>query len=337
MVDQPPLVQALLTPQAYPHHPEKIELVQTHISLVFLTGDYVYKVKKPVNLGFVDYSTLEKRKHFCHQEVVLNRRGCPDIYLDVVPIAQEKGSIRVEGNGEVIEYAVKMRQLPQETTMEYLLKNNQVSREMVERVARRVSEFHRKAATSDVIAGYGDVHMVATNTGENFTQTEKYIGITIPRETYEAIRAYTEGFVRRNGPLFRQRMLDGRIRDCHGDLHAAHVCFTNDICIIDCIEFNERFRYADVASEIAFLAMDLDYRDRSDLAQHFVETYIEESGDTDILKLLRFYKCYRAYVRGKVESFRLDDPLIPAEDKEKAIAAASRYFDLAQSYTSKDN
>ena len=337
MTDQPPLVQALLRPQAYPHHPEKIELVQTHISLVFLTGDYVYKVKKPVDLGFVDYSTLEKRKHFCHQEVTLNRRGCPDIYLDVVPIAQEENGIRVEGNGEPIEYAVKMRQLPQETTMEYLLAHNQVSSQMVERVARRVAEFHRKAETNEAIASYGDVTMVATNTGENYTQTEKYIGVTISPEAFEAIKAFTEGFIRENGPLFNERMKDGRIRDCHGDLHAAHVCFTDGICIFDCIEFNERFRYGDVASEIAFLAMDLDYRDRPDLAQHFVETYMEETGDSDILKLLHFYKCYRAYVRGKVACFKLDDPHISADEKEKAIAVASRYFDLAQSYASKHN
>ena len=337
MVEQPPLVQALLTPAAYPHHPKKIELVQTQISFVFLTGDYVYKVKKPVDLGFLDYTTLEKRRHFCHQEVVLNRRLCPDVYLDVVPIIEEKGDISVEGRGEAIEYAVKMRQLPQERTMDHLLKNNQVTREMVEQVAQRLASFHQEAETNELIASYGDLDILVTNTEENFTQTEKYIGVTISPKKYDVIKSYTEAFLKENTALFRQRMRDDRIRDCHGDLHAAHVCFTDGICIFDCIEFNERFRFSDVANEVAFLAMDLDYHGRTDLSRHFVESYMEASGDQEMMKLLDYYKCYRAYVRGKVESFKLDDPLIPAEEKARVKDIASRYFDLAQSYIQKDN
>ena len=331
-MDQAALVQALLRPEAYPHRPQKVELVQTHISMVFLTGDYVYKVKKPVDLGFVDYSTLEKRKHFCHQEVLLNKRACPDIYLGVVTVVETNGGVSVEGSGDAIEYAVKMRQLPEHTTMEHLLGTNQVSGDMVERVARRVAEFHRKAETNDSIAGYGDVSMVGTNTGENFDQTERYIGVTISRDSYDAIRAYTEGFLQENGPLFRKRMRDGRIRDCHGDLHAAHICFINGICIYDCIEFNERFRYGDVASEVAFLAMDLDCRGRPDLSARFVEAYVAETGDRELVELLSFYKCYRAYVRGKVEGLKLDDPLVSAEEKERVAGIARQYFDLAASY-----
>ncbi|MGB2799800.1 MAG: phosphotransferase [Dehalococcoidia bacterium] len=337
MVEQPPLVQALLTPAAYPHHPEKIEMVQTQMSFIFLTGDYVYKVKKPVDLGYLDYTTLEKRKHFCHQEVILNRRLCPGVYLDVVPIIEDKGNISIEGRGEAIEYAVKMRQLPQERTMDHLLKNNQVTREMVEQVAQRLASFHQEAETNEMIASYGDLNILATNTEENFTQTEKYIGVTISPGKYDVIKSYTEAFLKENTALFRQRMRDDRIRDCHGDLHAAHVCFTNGICIFDCIEFNERFRFSDVANEVAFLAMDLDYHGRTDLSRHFVESYMEASGDQEMMKLLDYYKCYRAYVRGKVESFKLDDPLIPAEEKARGKDIARRYFDLAQSYIPKDN
>jgi len=337
MVEQPPLVQALLTPQAYPHHPKKIELVQTQMSFVFLTGDYVYKVKKPIDLGYLDYTTLDKRRHFCRQEVTLNRRLCPGVYLDVVPITEYKGNISIEGRGEAIEYAVKMHQLPQERTMDHLLKNNQVTREMVEQVAQRLASFHQEAETNDMIASYGDLNILATNTEENFTQTEKYVGVTISAEKYDTIKSYTEAFLKENTPLFRQRTKEGRIRDCHGDLHAAHVCFTNGICIFDCIEFNERFRFSDVANEVAFLAMDLDYHGRTDLSRHFVESYMEASGDQEMMKLLDYYKCYRAYVRGKVESFKLDDPLIPAEEKARVKDIARRYFDLAQSYIPKDN
>ena len=332
MAELPALVQALLTPEAYPHRPGEIELAQTQMSFIFLTGDYVYKVKKPVDLGYLDYTTLERRKHFCHQEVILNRRLCPETYLDVVTISQENGKFFIEGRGEAIEYAVKMRQLPQQRMMDNLLRDNQVTEEMIARVARRVAEFHQKAETNAEISGFGDLSMVVTNTEENFTQSEKYIGVSIPRERYDAIKSYTENFLKENTRLFRRRVEQGRIKDCHGDLHAGHVCFSNGLCIFDCIEFNDRFRYCDVTSEIAFLAMDLDYHGRSDLSQHFVLTYEKISGDQEMNQLIDFYKCYRAYVRGKVESFKLDDPHFSEEEKRRGLAIASRYFELAESY-----
>ncbi len=332
MVEQPPLVQALLLPQAYPERPQRIDLVQTQMSFVFLTGDYVYKVKKPVDLGYLDYTTLERRRHFCHQEVVLNKRLCPEAYLGVVHIAEKDGKFAVEGRGKVVEYAVKMRQLPLNRTMDNLIRGNQLSKEMVAQVARRLVEFHQGAETSDEIRRYGDLGILKTNTEENFDQTEKYIGISISRQTYDAITAYTRSFIKGNAALFRQRMKEGRIRDCHGDLHAAHVCFSDGICIFDCIEFNDRFRYCDVANEIAFLAMDLDYLGRPDLSELFVEAYVESAKDQGLLQLLDFYKCYRACVRGKVESFKLDDPHLTVEEKGRALDAARRYFELAQSY-----
>jgi hypothetical protein len=250
----------------------------------------------------------------------------------VVPIIEDKGNILIEGKGEAIEYAVKMLQLPQERTMDNLLKNNQVTREMVQQVAQRLATFHQKAETNEMIASYGDLNVIVTNTEENFTQTEKYIGITISQEKYDTIKSYTNDFIKEYPTLFRQRAEGGRIRDCHGDLHAAHVCFTDGICIFDCIEFNDRFRYCDVANEVAFLAMDLDYHGHPDLSRHLVESYVEATGDEEILRLLDFYKCYRAYVRGKVESFKLDDPFISAEEKARVKDVASRYFDLAGSY-----
>jgi aminoglycoside phosphotransferase family enzyme len=325
-------IEALLESQAYPHKSQRVELVQTQMSLIYLTGEYVYKVKKPVNLGYLDYTTLEKRHFFCRQEVELNRRLCPGAYLGVVPIAEENDGLRMEGQGEAIEYAVKMRQLPGERMMDVLLPQGQVTPEMVARVAERLVNFHQKAEANEEIAAFGKLNVIRKNCDENFNQTEKYVGLTILRAKYERIRDYTDDFMERNAGLFDQRVKEGRIRDCHGDLHAAHVCFTDDICIYDCIEFNDRFRYCDVASELAFLAMDLDRHQQAGLSQHLVNTYVGLSHDEELLKLLDFYKCYRAYVRGKVEGFKLDDPLISQGEKTKALGSARSYFQLAESY-----
>ena len=183
----PQLVQALLDPKAYPEIPQQIELVQTQMSFVFLTDSYVYKVKKPVNLGYLDYTTLEKRKFYCQREVKLNRRLCPDAYLGVVSITQDKGNIVIGGRGKVIEYAVKMRRLPREKMMDALLGQNQVSTEMIAGVAERLAQFHRRAETSDAISQFGSLDIVTQNTEENFTQTEKYISQTISEKKYQQI------------------------------------------------------------------------------------------------------------------------------------------------------
>ena len=324
--------QALLNPEAYPHKPQKIELVQTQMSFIFLTGEYVYKIKKPVNLGYLDYTTLEKRHFFCSQELKLNRRLCPDAYLAVVPIVEEEGGLHIEGRGKVIEYAVKMKQLPQDRMMDVLLPQGRVTIEMVSRVAEKLVDFHKKAETSEDIAAFGKLDVVRQNTDENFAQTEKYIGTSITSEEYQQIKNYTNDFIVRYASLLDRRVKEERIKDCHGDLHAAHVCFTDDICIYDCIEFNDRFRYSDVASEIAFLAMDLDHYQQADLSRHLVNTYVGLSHDEELLTLLNFYKCYRAYVRGKVESFKLDDPYIPEVEKARILTTAQSYFQLAESY-----
>jgi len=302
------------------------------MSYIFLTGEYVYKIKKPVNLGYLDYTTLKKRHFFCHQELNLNKRLCPSAYLAVVPIVEEKTELRIEGRGKAIEYAVKMKQLPRDRMMDVLLPRGQVTLEMVARVAEKLVDFHERAETNQKIAAFGRLDVIRQNTEENFAQTEKYIGISITAEEYQHIKNYTNDFVASNASLFDKRIRGGKIRDCHGDLHAAHVCFTDDICIYDCIEFNERFRYSDVASEIAFLAMDLDRYQQAGLSRHLVNTYVELSHDEELLKLLDFYKGYRAYVRGKVESFKLDDPYIPEIEKAKVLTAAQSYFQLAVSY-----
>jgi len=302
------------------------------MSFIFLTGEYAYKVKKPVNLGYLDYTTLEKRHFFCLQELELNRRLCADAYLAVVPITEENGAFHVEGRGEAIEYAVKMKQLPAEHMLDRLLVRRQVTPEMVAKVAERLVSFHRRAETKPEIGAFGRLEVIRGNCDENFVQTERYVGTSITAEEYRHIKSYTGDFLEGNATLFDERVTGGRIRDCHGDLHAAHVCFTDHICIYDCIEFNDRFRYCDVASELAFLAMDLDRYREAGLSQRLVDTYVESSRDGDLIKLLNFYKCYRAYVRGKVESFKLDDRYIPPEEKSRVMAVARGYFELAKSY-----
>jgi aminoglycoside phosphotransferase family enzyme len=330
MPELPPLVQALLRPNAYPEKSTKIELVQTQISFVFLADDYVYKVKKPVDFGFLDFTTLEKRRFYCQQEVLLNRRLCRNVYLDVVPITQTNGEFAIGGEGEVFEYAVKMHRLPEDRTMDRLLKAGQVTPQMVASVAQKLVEFHHQAQT--ISKGFGDLETARLNIEENITQTEKYKGTIISPQIYDRIKDYNYSFMDKNARLFGKRVRDGRVKDCHGDLHAAHICLGKEICIFDCIDFNDRFRYTDVANEIAFLAMDLDFHGFPDLAKHFVDSYVKLSGDRELLELLDFYKCYRAYVRGKVESFKLDDPYISAEEKGKVAGIAKRYFELAESY-----
>ncbi len=306
--------------------------MQTQMSFIFLAGEFVYKVKKPVDLGYLDYTTLEKRRYFCQQELELNRRLCPEAYLEVVPIVSHQGRIYLGGNGEVIEYAVKMKFLPADRMMDRLLPQNLVTKDMVADVAGKLAAFHGQAKTSADIGGYGKTEAIKVNSDENFDQTEKYIDISIPDQTFRKIKAYTDDFLKANKPLFEKRVREGKIRDCHGDLHAAHVCLADGICIFDCIEFNDRFRYGDVASEVAFLAMDLDRFRHPELSKSFVDAYVRISGDKDLLQLLNFYKCYRAYVRGKVTTFMLDDKYIPETEKTGLLETARMYFELAESY-----
>ena len=328
----PSLQKALLRPEIYPDHPRVITFIETHISLLFLTGNYVYKVKKPVDFGFLDFTSLKKRKLFCEQEVKLNRRLSPDIYLGVVKITQEGNRISLDGRGKLVEYAVKMKQIPEEFLMDKLLERRQVTPKMIEAVSEKLAKFYFNAETNDLIKGFAKPERVKQDTDENFEQTEKYIDVTIPRQIYEEVRNRTNEFFKAKGEIFYRRIASDRIRDCHGDLRLEHIFYGEEIAIFDCIEFNERFRYTDMAADIAFLAMDLDYHDRQDLSEHLIRAFIGQSGDDELVEVLDFYKCYRSYVRGKVESFRLDDPNIPEKEKTEALKRAQKYFSLAHRY-----
>jgi aminoglycoside phosphotransferase family enzyme len=334
-MDIPSLRTALLDPKIYPDRPRKVEFIETHISLVFLTREYVYKVKKPVDFGFLDFTSLDKRKYFCEQEVKLNRRLSPDIYLGVAEITFERDRISFNGKGHVEEYAVQMKRIPEELLLDKLLAKGQVDREMMEALSKRLARFYASAETNEYIKSFAKPERVKQDTDENFEQTKKYINATVPRAIYEEIQKRTNEFFRTREKLFQRRIVSDRIRDCHGDLRLEHIFWGKEIAIFDCIEFNDRFRYTDVAADIGFLAMDLDYHGREDLSEHLIRTYIEKSGDQELSLILDFYKCYRAYVRGKVESFRLDDPHIPEAEKKGALNRAKKYFELAWRYALK--
>jgi aminoglycoside phosphotransferase family enzyme len=328
---QKQVVEALMRPEAYDEEPDKIELVQTHISFVFLTRDFVYKVKKAVNFGFLDFTTLEKRRFFCQRELELNRRLCGDMYLEVVPINRSK-TIKIKDEGETVEYAVKMRRIPQERMLSKLLEQNKVDNKLIDEIAKIIAEFHAKAETNKRISEFGSLVTIETNWNENFDQTREFIGKTISERDFELIHERVEDFMKRNISFFEKRIAEGRIRDCHGDIHSGNIFVADRIYIFDAIEFNDRFRYSDVTSDIAFLAMDLDFKERTDLSNSFVERYIEYSGDQELTKLLPFYKCYRAYVRGKVTSFKFADSNVSSEEKIAAMKEAKAYFRTAFAY-----
>jgi len=213
-----------------------------------------------------------------------------------------------------------------------LLEENKVDSKLVGRIAKIIAEFHSKAETNRRISEYGSLVTIETNWKENFEQTREFVGKTISKMDFKLIHERIDDFMKRSVSFFEDRMEQGRVRDCHGDIHLGNIFVVDRIYIFDAIEFNERFRYSDVASDIAFLAMDLDFKGRTDLSNFFVKKYVKYSGDRELTKILPFYKCYRAYVRGKVTSFKLEDPSVSIEERREAIREAKAYFQLASAY-----
>ncbi len=331
MLVQKQIVEALMKPEAYDEDPGYIEMIQTHISFVFLTKNFVYKVKKSVDFGFLDFSTLEKRHFFCEKELELNRRLCGDMYIEVAPI-NLSGTIKIKGPGKTVEYALKMKRMPQEKIMTTLIEENKVDDNLIDQIAKIIVDFHLKAKTDDNISKFGSLDTIKTNWNENFDQTQNVIDKTISKTDFELILTQVNGFINQNQSLFEKRVAEGKVKDCHGDIHSGNIFITDKIYIFDAIEFNERFRYSDTAADIAFLAMDLDFKQKPNLSNLLIKKYIEYSKDTELTKLLSFYKCYRAYVRGKVIGFKLNDPNIVEKEKNAAINEAKAYFKLATTY-----
>ncbi len=330
-----PYISDLLKPSSYPEKATSISLVQTHISNVFIGDTYVYKIKKPVNFGFLDFSTLEKRLYYCQQEVTLNNRFSKGVYLGVKPVTFNGKKYQIDGEGTIIDYAVKMKRLSDNELLKTKLKNKTLHLDDMVRVGKTIAQFHKNANQSEKISSYGRLEAIKLNTDENFEQTKEFIDICISKDGYHKLKKWTDNFYTYNDLLLKQRVKEGKIKDCHGDLHMEHICLTDPIILFDCIEFNERFRFIDVLSEIAFLLMDLEFHNGKKFAYQLLTSYFDysdENNDEDIKKLIIFYKIYRAYVRGKVTCFMLNDKSITEEKKKKVIHTANKYFHLAQSY-----
>jgi len=332
-VERSELIDFLLLPSSYPHSPAQIEHIQTHASDVFMAPPFVYKIKKPIDLGFLDFSTLEKRKYYCEKEVELNTRLCSSTYLGVEEISLKNGTLSLGKGGQTLEYAVKMKMLPERYFLQNLLKEDKVLETDFIRIAKKLSDFYKDQKPDKEIREYGLSKNIKINIDENLALSENFLGETISPVAHSAIKFYNDFFFENKSDLFGARMEQDMIKDCHGDLRLEHINFcSGDICIFDCIEFNERFRYIDLASDIAFLAMDLDFNGYYMFSKFFVSEISKALKDDSIDDVLDFYKCYRAYVRGKVESIKAHEPEVPARERDLAHKKAESYFKLALKY-----
>ena len=327
------LVKELQDPSAYPHPTEEISIVETHISLVFLTGPYAYKIKKAVNLGFLDFSTLESREYFCREELRLNKRLCRELYLDVVPITEQSGKTMIGGNGRIIDYAVKMIQFDRNMEIDTLLARNRITGKQIDQISRTVAEFHESTPAAEPDTPYGRPETLVKPVRDNFTETERLNRNRHEAELLEKLKQWTETEYRRRIPLFTFRKASGCIRECHGDMHTGNmVLWRKKVMIFDCIEFNRTLSNIDVISEIAFLVMDLEHSGHPEHAWNFLNDYLSLTGDYEGLPLLRFYKTYRAMVRAKVTAIRYLQEHDPGE-KKKTFAEHCSYVSTAVDYT----
>jgi len=308
------LIRALLDPACYPHPVRKVEHIETHISDVLLTGEYAYKLKKPLDLGFLDFSTLEKRRLYCEEELRLNRRLAPDLYLEVVPLTGRPAVPRIGGEGEPFEYAVKMRQFDQAGILERVLARGELTAAHADEAAELVARFHAALPPASNDNPYGSAESIMSPTLQNFDQLLPLVQTEQDRAALISLRGWTQEQHGALHVLFEQRRRTGFVRECHGDLHLGNmVLIDGRVRVFDCIEFSPLLRWIDVINETAFLTMDLIQRRRSDLAFRFLNRYLEISGDYEGVRLLRYYMVYRALVRAKVAMIRAaQDDIDPA-------------------------
>jgi aminoglycoside phosphotransferase family enzyme/predicted kinase len=331
------MIEGLLEPEAYPHPVDEIVHLQTHISSILLTGSRAYKIKKPVDFGFLNFSTLELRELNCRREVELNGRLAPHVYLGVEPVRFDGKQLSIgKGDGEIVDWAVAMEQLDGDRLGVAVLERDELTHAMLDDLVEILVPFYRNARHGPDVDTFGEIAAIKFNTDENFVQTESYIGKLISRDRFEHIQQWTDRFFVEREELFGRRILEGRVRECHGDLHLDNIFFCDPPIVFDCIEFNDRLACGDVAMDVAFLAMDLDARGRSDLSEHFVDRFVEVSGDEDLRELLDFYKTYRAFVRAKVAAFTSEDPDLDTTEKRRNRNAARHAFGSAYRYAGGD-
>lgn len=369
MATLPPLIAALHEPQRYDHPVERVTLVETHISWVLLTGRYAYKIKKPVDLGFLDFSTLEKRRHFCEEELRLNRRLAPEIYLAVVPITGTPENPRLGGPDAPIEYAAKMVQFPQEARLDRVLARGELGPEHIDDLAARLAEFHLHAAVAGPDRPFGTPERVWQPVNENFEQIRARVadgnearaarqerrgcgfGET-DRPPLERLAQWSRTTFEQLRDSFAARRRAGFVRECHGDAHLANmVLLDGRVVPFDCLEFNDNLRWIDVMNEAAFTVMDLESacgaslprgpcldpigedRGQPAYARRFLNGYLEHTGDYEGLRVLRFYQVYRALVRAKVAAIRLSQPGLSDAEREQIGESYRSYIELAERYT----
>jgi hypothetical protein len=332
---QPQFIDALQKPEAYGHPVESVTLFETHISWVLLTGDYAYKIKKPVDFGFLDFSTLEKRRFYCTEEVRLNGRLAPELYLEVVPICGDLASPVMDGEGKAFEYAVKMRQFDTTQGFDQLLAHDKLTLQHMDETAQTLADFHNTIERAETDSPFGDPQAILQPALENFEQLQQHIAqqVTDPDilQQIQSLQRWTTDTHQRLHDIFAVRKQAGYVRECHGDLHLRNiVLWQGRVTPFDGIEFNPNLRWIDVLSELAFLLMDLDDHQRHDLAQRLLNAYLEITGDYNGLSVLPYYRVYRAMVRAKVASLRLAQNTDNTAEETQEIV---NYIQLATHYT----
>ena len=326
------LIQALQNPALYPHETSAIRVIETHISFVILTGPYAYKIKKAVNFGFLDFSSLADRKHFCHEEVRLNQRLTSGLYLDVLPITGSVDAPVLDGDGEAIEYAIRMRQFPQHQLLDQMQQRGELGNGHIDALTHQIARFHQQAPVVPGNHPLANPGAIMAPVQQNFEQIRLMLSEAADLAQLDALESWAADSFKRLQPLLEQRCAQGSVRECHGDIHLGNATLLDgEVVLFDCIEFNEPFRLIDIACDAMFLAMDLEDRNLHALAHRFTNGWLEQTGDYGSLPLINFYKAYRAMVRAKVSLFRLaqeNDPQVKAE----VMAQYRSYAALAESY-----
>ncbi len=334
MTIDPQLLADLRDPRAYSHAPREVTVVQTHISCVFLADDEVFKVKKPVRFSFLDFSTLERRRHFCEEEVRLNRRLAPEVYLGVVPIVRGADGHRVGGDGPPVDYAVHMRRLPNDRLLRALVQRGEADEILMERIAAKIAAFHAAAATEPAATESAAPEELARTLAETFAGLAANAGdmgsaTSTPRLALDDLRRLTDAALARVAETLRHRRASGRVRDGHGDLRPDHICCTEALPIIDCVEFSTRLRTCDVASDLAFLASELEFAGAPGLARTLIAAYVRTTGDAELPGVLPFFCAYRAAVRAMVAALTAGEPEVDATQRAQQREETRRYLALA--------
>ena len=328
--EAPFLPASLLDPACYPHRVAQVRLVETHISWVLLTGDYAYKVKKPVDLGFANFSTLALRRRYCEEELRLNRRLAPELYLGVVAIRGTRQEPRIEGKGRILDYAVKMRQFPQERLASRALIQGRFGPSEIDDLAATIAAFHTETSAAPAGGPLGTPPAILASALQNFDQMLRLMGSPQERKALKTLRQWTEREHAARHDEFEARKSGGFVRECHGDLHLGNIALLDRRPVpFDCIEFSDDLRCIDVMSEIGFLVMDLLDRHRADLAWRFLNRYLEATGDYGGIAVLRFYLVYRALVRAKIHLMRARQPRLKSGEKRRLLGCFRVYLRLA--------